>query len=391
MNSYEMMDFESDANRLLINPRLPRETSLRFQNAWQELVASRFKGQIGIPTSGSSGDSFGKIIVLSKAAVLASAQAVNRRLQASSSDVWLMPLPEFHVGGLGIRARAHLSRSSVHLIQSPKWSPEAFAGDVQSFGVTLTSLVPTQVFDIVGSQLLAPPGLRAIFVGGGRLDPMVYQRAVDLGWPLLPSYGLTECASQVATAVEPGRPELMPLSHIELAIDKQEKIIIRSSALLTGRISFDAEGRASFADPKQGGWLTTDDRGRLLSDGSLLVLGRDQDFVKIGGEGVLVSRLESRLEELRFKLYQSEGSSGFRGDLAILAAADARLGATIVLLTESTVDEIASLIETFNTLVAPFERIRRAYSVAKIPRSPLGKLLRREALALVGLEPASNL
>ena len=36
--------------------------------------------------------------------------------------------------------------------------------------------------------------------GGGALDPSLYKQARDLGWPLLPSYGLTECGSQVATA-----------------------------------------------------------------------------------------------------------------------------------------------------------------------------------------------
>ena len=39
---------------------------------------------------------------------------------------------------------------------------------------------------------------------------------------------------------------------------------------------------------------------------------------------------------------------------------------------------IQNNVEAFNAQVLPFERIRRAHRVAKIPRSPLGKLLRRE-------------
>ena len=66
-------------------------------------------------------------------------------------------------------------------------------------GVTHTSLVPTQVHDLVKADLRAPETLKAIVVGGGHLDAATGRLARTLGWPVLASYGMTEAASQIAT------------------------------------------------------------------------------------------------------------------------------------------------------------------------------------------------
>ncbi len=75
-----------------------------------------------------------------------------------------------------------------------------FAEEMNEGAVTLTSLVPTQVHDLVQCALACPPSLRAVVVGGAELDPVLGERARELGWPVLQSYGMTEAASQVATA-----------------------------------------------------------------------------------------------------------------------------------------------------------------------------------------------
>src|SRR5207253_1068669 len=86
------------------------------------------------------------------------------------------------------------------VVKGGEWNPARTVKKWKDRKVTLTSLVPTQVFDLVSANLTAPKNLRAAVIGGGALDPSLYLKARELGWALLPSYGLTECASQVATA-----------------------------------------------------------------------------------------------------------------------------------------------------------------------------------------------
>lgn len=375
-------ELESRDNLLLTNPRWPKEDRFRFQEAWVDLVEGRFEGQVGIGTSGSTGG-FGSLVVLPKEGLQASARAVNERLAVTSADVWYKTLPDFHVGGLGILVRAKLANAKVIEDRSERWEAKAFHRKLVSSGATLLSLVPTQLFDLVQGLYEAPVTLRAVIVGGGRLEQSLHDKARQLGWPVLPSYGMTEAASQIATALSPDDPRLVPLSHVAVAVDPSGRLMIRGASLLTAKITFDEAGRPGLSDPKQDGWFTTDDRGAVLDDGSLRIEGRTHDFVKIGGEGVVVSRLEEKLEIAKLRL-------GFSRDAALLAARDERLGARIVMLTTATEAEAQSLLESFNSGVAPFERIRNVHVVTEIPRTELGKLVRGRALALVGLEPATD-
>ena len=373
--------WHSEDNELFLNPRLPLETSERYLRAWKTHTQN-LQGQIGIATSGSTGE-MGRLILLSKSAILASAAAVNQRLQSNHRDIWLKTLPSFHVGGLGILARAHLSGARVVEVSDRRWDPAVFHADLQASKATQVSLVPTQLFDLVQANLAAPKSLRAAVIGGGACAEDLLRRAHALGWPALPSYGMTECCSQIATALLPKDPRMIPLPHVLVRIGHGDRIEIQSASLMTGQIVFSKDGER-FEDPKVEGWFAAEDRGRLLPDGSLEVLGRTADFVKIGGEGVVVSRLETRLEELKLAL-------GYRHDAAILSVGDDRLGARIDLVTNHFGAETDLLVSRFNDSVLPFERIRKVHSVSEVPRSPLGKLLRGPALSLVSLELSADL
>src|SRR6266571_4853844 len=92
------------------------------ERARLERVMPALEGHVFVATSGTTGAM--KLVALSKDAVLASARAVNERLEVRPNDVWCRVLPLFHVGGLGIRARAYLSRSRVIEME---WDPETFA------------------------------------------------------------------------------------------------------------------------------------------------------------------------------------------------------------------------------------------------------------------------
>jgi O-succinylbenzoic acid--CoA ligase len=324
-----MIDFESSQSHLLLNPRMPSAERARLEKMVPDLDAHVF-----VATSGSTGDI--KLVALSKRAILASATAVNERLEVRSRDIWAAVLPTFHVGGLGVYARCHLA--GARALPMP-WEPRAFAESE----TTIASLVPAQMQDLIAARLKPSPTLRAILIGGGIFN---VERSE---WPALPSYGMTECCSTIAI-------ENTLLGHIEVRRQADGRLAFRGPSLFTGY----ATGQG-LVDPKIDGWFLSEDLGDV--DGrTLRVFGRAGDFVKIGGESVDLKRLDRILYELA-------------GDeAAIVAMEDKRLGHVIHL---ATLIE-PSFIDAFNDRVHPFERIRAVHRVDAIPRSPLGKLLRAQ-------------
>ncbi|MBO9667514.1 MAG: AMP-binding protein, partial [Bdellovibrio sp.] len=201
----------------------------------------QLQGHVWIATSGSTAESTRstKLVALSKKSLMASAQSVNQHLQATAQDVWTQVLPHFHVGGLGIEIRAELSGAKViKALKDGKWDPEFFYQTVLAEKCTLSALVPTQVYDLVERNYSCPSHLRAIVVGGGALDGALFDRARALGWPLLPSYGMTETASQIATASLQSLqnleyPAIELLSHADARTNAEGFLEVTSLSLFT--------------------------------------------------------------------------------------------------------------------------------------------------------------
>src|SRR3954451_12248553 len=197
-----MIDFQSSESHLLLNPRMPAAERARLGRIVPDLDAHVF-----VATSGSTGDI--KLVALSKRAILASAAAVNDRLEVTKRDVWAAVLPPFHVGGLGVYARCHLAGARA---MTMPWDPRAFAESE----ATIASLVPAQVHDLIAAGLTPSKALRAILVGGGIFN-------IERGaWPTLPSYGMTECCSTIAI-------EDTLLGHIEARHEDDGRLAFRGA------------------------------------------------------------------------------------------------------------------------------------------------------------------
>jgi O-succinylbenzoic acid--CoA ligase len=351
---------------LFMNPRAPLADPPR------ELP----DGCLVFPTSGSTGAP--ALVCLTPAAMTANAAAVNTRVGATPEDVWLRVLPEFHVGGMSIHYRAELSGSRV-VVDEEKWDVRRFVRVVNAEGITLTSLVPSQVFDLVAAEEPSPPSLRAVFVGGGRLEASLYARGRALGWPLLPGFGMTEAASQVATArVEslhqppvPGGPSLELLPCWEARVDETGRLQLRGAPLLSGRLVRQDGGDWKFQPAlDEDGWFTTSDRVRL--EGRFLIpLGRSDRVVKILGELVDLDALEAAL--LHAGLPPDRGS--------VVALPDERAGVRPWLITDFA--DAGPLVAAANAALPPFARIAGCRH-GELPRSPLGKILRSRLAELPG-------
>lgn len=350
--------WESEQCELMVIARWTQDRSDEVKRLHQQLPD--LSGHVWIATSGTLSSQW---IALSKKALLLSAAAVNKHLNADSTESWGLTLPLAHVGGLGIMARAYLLKQKVITLATDGWKPTALSASAWSGH--LLSLVPTQVHDLVQQKIVPPKTLRAVVVGGDRLSPELYQAALKLGWPLLPSYGLTECGSQIATA-QPleASGKLTPLSHVKLRVDADERLWIESEVLFTGKAIVEQE-EIIWAPRETGAWATQD-RAEIARDGSLTILGRFDSVVKVRGEKVDLNALEI---ELQTKL----GTP-----LIIISLTDVRDGSALYVASEQDLS-----IDLINQGLLPHQKIRGVQKIATFPRTALGKIKRGEIQAMI--------
>lgn len=330
-------------------------------------VFPKLAGHVLFQTSGSSGAP--KWVAISKQALLISAAAVNRHLQVTSDSVWGLALPVHHVGGFGVVARAFEAGCQLEVFRQ-RWDSEKFREWVGRKGVTHTSLVPTQVHDLVQARLTAPARLAAIVVGGGRLDQSTGQVARDLGWPVLASFGMTEASSQIATQgldllQAPYQAAPIPLLPIWKSRSSENGLLeISGPALFTG---YFADGKFS---PRDSEWHRTSDRVALDAD-QLSPLGRNDFWVKVLGELVNPEEIERELIELSCNTLRA-------GDFAVIAIPDERAGHLLVPVFQSDFDRdtIGSSLAAYHRKAPGFRRLQPATVVETLPRSVLGKLQR---------------
>lgn len=365
--------WRSNQPRVMFNPRDARAAGqAAVIQAWSE-KESTLSGHLLFASSGSTGER--KWVALSKEAILASANMVNEHLSAVSSDHWLLALPDFHVGGMGVLARAYACGCRVSLMPGA-WDAQKFHALVTDNKITLSSMVPTQLFDLVRAGLNAPDSIRGLLIGGGRLDDAIYRDAVDLGWPILETYGMTESSSQIATSRVGGR-DLHILPGWEIKSTSDGRLSIMGRPLMSAYVQC-CEGACEIVDPKVDGWFETDDVVEINGD-QIVIRGRADRCVKVLGELVNLSHVENHLIR---KAAQSAISVSPVG-LPVVAMADERKGNKLILCVSND-QGYEDLIECYNRDCHPVERIDQVIEVDEIPLSDLGKVLYARLQDVVG-------
>jgi O-succinylbenzoic acid--CoA ligase len=225
-----------------------------------------------VRTSGSSGEP--KDVVLSHAAVLASARATLDRLGGPGE--WLLALPVSGIAGIQVLVRSALAgREPVELADHPSLRSAVDALDAGSR--RYAAVVPTQLYRwAAADELDALAELDAVLVGGAALDPDLRTRAEAAGVRLVRTYGMTEtCGGCVYDGI--------PLDGVELHVDEDGQVWLRGPMLFDGYAGQRHE---------PGSWFATADRGRILDDGRLQVLGRMDETVVSGGTNIPLPAVE---------------------------------------------------------------------------------------------------
>jgi o-succinylbenzoate---CoA ligase len=284
-----------------------------------------------VHTSGTTGAP--RPVELSYGNVLAQALGSAAALGLDPDERWLCPLPLSHVGGLMV------------LLRSAIYATTAVIGAPDRTDVTLASMVPTQLARLVDAP--PPASLRAVLLGGAASD----RAMLEAGWPVAPTYGLTEACSSV-TIGEIGDVETSgrALPGLSVAIAPDGEILVDGPTVAGG------------------GPLRTGDLGRLDDRGRLVVTGRKADTIVSGGENVVPAEVEAVLLE-----HPAVAEAG------VFARPHPEWGeavtARVVLRSEATEVELR---EWLGERLARFKVPKTIEVADALPRTASGKLLRRE-------------
>src|SRR5215208_1521265 len=308
-----------------------------------------------ILTSGTSGKP--RSVGLTYGNHLWSAVGSAFNLGVDPGDRWLCCLPMYHVAGLQIVMRSVIYGTGT--VVQDGFDTDRVAASIESDGITLASLVTTQLVRLLAAEVdLSRP--RAILVGGGPVAMEVLEEAIGRGASVVQTYGLTETASQVTTlAPQDARRKLgsagCPLLTTHLRISDGE-ICVQGPVVAPGCADED-------------GWLHTGDLGRIDDEGFLYVEDRLGDVIGSGGENVLPAEIEKVL--LRHPDVADAAAVG-RVDPEWQEAVEA-----VVVLREGAAAGPAELRDHCAESLARYKVPKRFEFVAELPRTASGKLLRR--------------
>ena len=295
------------------------------------------EGTLVVHTSGTTGAP--RPVELTLGNVLANALGTAVALGLDREQRWLCPLPLSHVGGLMV------------LLRSAVYGTTAVLGPPDRDDVTLASLVPTMLSRLLDAGAPPPPRLRAVLLGGAPADRTLLARARDAGWPVAPSYGLTQTCS-AATIGETGDVETCgrALPGVTVAVASDGEILVAGPSVAGG------------------GPLATGDLGRLDARGRLVVTGRKTDTIVSGGENVAPAEVEAVLLE-----HPAVAEAG------VFARPHPEWGEAVTarVVLRSSVTE-GELREWAGERLARY-KVPKTIEVAEaLPRTASGKLLRRE-------------
>jgi acyl-CoA synthetase (AMP-forming)/AMP-acid ligase II len=333
-------------------------------------------------SSGTSG--LPKAVVLTHRNLVAAATLRIRCGLSAETDVVAGSLPFFHILGGSSILITILAAGGTGVIL-PRFDLGHFLQAIQQYRINKSAAAPPILLQLATNPLVDEydlSSLEALYWGGAPLVPDIEEEvARRLGCAVLQGYGMTEMVPSHASmppftrrgscgvCVPNTECKIVDLSSgAELAAAQTGEVCTRGPQTMKGYLGDDA---ATAAVIDRDGWVHTGDIGYLNSDGFLFIVDRLKELIKYKGYQVAPAELEAVLL-----------THPAVADVAVVRAPDALAGevpkAFVVRCAPVNSDE---LIEFVADRVAPFKKVRRVEFIDEIPRSPAGKILRRELIA----------
>ncbi|WP_448625044.1 class I adenylate-forming enzyme family protein [Geodermatophilus sp. URMC 64] len=323
---------------------------------------------------------------------------------ADESDAALMSVPPYHIAAVS-NALTNLYAGR-RVIVLDAFTPQEWVRTVREQEITNAMVVPTMLARIMDEPDLdrSVPSLKALAYGGAAMPRRIIEQALA-EWPhvsFVNAYGLTETSSTITVlgpdehrAAQTSDDEAVrarlssagravPGIEIEVRDPDGQPVPDGSPGIVWVRgeqVSTEYAGKGSSIDEQ--GWFCTRDQGRLDADGYLFIEGRVDDTIIRGAENIAPAEIEDVL--LRHPDV---------ADAVVVGVPDEewgqRIEAVVVPRPGIELDDavLGELRETVRGTLRSSKTPDRILCWHELPRTPTGKLLRRDVLS--GLRSASD-
>ena len=366
--------------------------------AWEKLVATpplpaSFPGPttddlaIIQYTSGTTGTPKGAMLthrnLLSNAR---QAQAWTPSIQRGKGCVVYAVLPMFHAYGLTLCLTFAMSMGA-RLVLFPRFEPAMVLEVTKKHPATLLPLVPPIADRLLRAAQEAGVSLAGtgVAISGAMALPheLVVPFEKATGGYLVEGYGLSECspvlmANPVAENRKPGTVGL-PLPGTECrVVDPDEptrdvpagergELIVRGPQLFQGYFGKPEATEEVFVD----GWFRTGDIVQIDDEGFVRIVDRIKELIITGGFNVAPTEVENALRQHPHVV-----------DAAVVGLPSDHSGeevvAAVVLDPTATDADTDAIRDYVRTILTPYKVPRRIFVVDELPKSLIGKVLRRQ-------------
>ena len=304
-------------------------------------------------------------------------------------EVTLGVMPLYHT--MGVRSLLSMAIVDGTLVCLPRFDAGEALALIEKEKVTNLFLVPTLYHDLLGHPRFGTADIssvRTIGFAGAPMNDALLQRLVAAFQPRLfvNHYGSSEIYTFTIDQNAPAKPgsagragfncriRVVPLDGGDRqsapdtpCIPGEEGQII---ADLSGDEAFEGYWNRPDADAKalRSGWYFTGDTGFIDPDGDLYVTGRVDDMIISGGENISPVDIESVLS-----LHPAVD------EVAVAGLADERWGQKVVAFVKlkGAVDAEGLDAHCRSSSLPNYKRPREYVFVRAVPKSPVGKILRR--------------
>ncbi|MFH1143704.1 MAG: AMP-binding protein [Candidatus Eisenbacteria bacterium] len=336
-------------------------------------------------TSGTSGRPKG--VLLSGANLASNVEQCIAWAGLSRESVFLGVLPQFHCFGLTVLTLLPLALGA-KAVYTARFVPRRILDLLREHRPRVVLAIPSMLKALLAARDATPDhfsSVRFLVSGGEPLPQDVFDGYQErFGVTLNEGYGLTETAP-VANWCRPQDhrrgsvgPPLPGIEEKIVAPDGSRadmgadgEIRIKGPNVMLGYFKLAHETAAAFDEE---GYFRTGDIGHLDAENRLFITGRMKEMMIIGGENVFPRTIEEALDA-----HPSVAGS------AVVGTRDPVRGEAAVAFVEmepgAAFDENA-LRAHCRARLAPYQVPRAIHALAELPRSPTGKILRRELLAL---------
>ena len=278
------------------------------------------------------------------------------------------------------------------LVLLPKFDAAAYLLLAQTRRVTHTMLVPVQYQRLMAHPQFDRFDLSAFKVKFSTSAPFDAALKADVlrRWPgaLVEFYGMTEGGGTCILDAQQhpdklhtvGRPaqghdlRLIDDDGVEVGPGQSGEVVGHSAGMMTGYHGQpDKTRQAQWFDPSGKRFIRTGDVGRFDDDGFLILLDRKKDMVISGGFNVYPSDLEAVVR-------QHPGVA----DVAVVGVPSERWGETpvaFVVLREGAQLAAGELLQWTHAQLGKTQRLGDLRLTDELPRSAIGKILKRELRA----------